>query len=326
MTVKTILWATLLIALFCACSKDNDTKSESQHLRIKQIISNEDGTTSKTTFSYEDNKITTINFYAQDENEEWISTGYKNKITYTDNEITTNYYYYSNNDWQSEAKLVYKLSNNQIIKEYYYELSGSTWINYEAYEYAYSGSQLTHWKYSAYNDGSLKNYYKGEFTYEDSYATKYFEYSFDDDTETYEPYYKEIFFYNDSKLDNYTTYYYSSTYWEKSAKYEFDYSGDKVSEMTLCLWHLLYGEWVDYIVYSYTYNENDLITYYELTKASTATYEYEYEEGTGNAEILLNNIYGSNYNMPTLKSTNSEISNPTPQYRKERKSAVTPLK
>ena len=313
MKIKNLLLAFAAILLFVTCEKDEDKDSmasKNSH-RIKQIVY--DG--GKIDFTYENENLVKSTQYKKDESDNWVED-YRMEFSYSGDIATATWGGIESGAWEIDDKTEYLIQNGLIMEEHNYDYEDGTWIEDRKWTYQYSGSNITSWQSFYYDEegGTLEQDERGEYFYQNSKVEEYKVYEHDE-SGNWSEYAKETFTYDGSNLINWINYGLDeSDNSENNYKYEYQYSGDKVSQMAYFYWNTEESQWESQNIVSFNYNSNGYLSEELLEFGDDRTYEYE--EGHGNAKLILSHPMELIYKGPTIKSADSGSRAYVPYYQR----------
>jgi hypothetical protein len=311
-----------LIAILSSCEKDEQNSSD---YRVKQIITYVEGIEDeKYVFEYTGDKLSNIAGYEKDDTSDWVEVR-KVEITYEGNKAIRISSYKQTDTWEIIGRIELTFENNQLVEETEYDYYQDVWQPFETFVYHYSGNTLISWENIDYYEQDSWISKKGEYNYENNKLTTYYEYEIDaydrDHVLLLEN--KQVYNYTGNLVSNFINYYLDvDSIWNRNFKWEYAYSGNKLSELSK-IWEdedindweaspglilrFKYNNIGNLSEYSYIYNSYDL----EIKDV------YEYESGKGNAEFFWYNQAKWIYGEPILnKSTNSNQSDYVPYYER----------
>ena len=298
--MKNYLYITAAVVFFIlSCEKDSTDDpagtAKNSH-RITQIAEYDenDSLLSRKDFTYEGEKLILIAEYDV-ENGELIETE-KTEFVY-ENESAMGIEYVYINSWDLVGEVFYKISDSTLWETEYYAFDhfDLQWKKMGRTVYNYSSGNLDSVDYYNTINNELVLVYKDEFQYSIGQVSLYLHYFKDQDGEWINDR-KTDFYYNGDLLSHYI--YMRPSYENLDSmvnysRYELAYSGNNVSEKKLSWWTWTSQDPVtfnweyipDFTTY-YTYNSNNYLIE-ESRYEGTYITKYVYEEGNGNASLIL---------------------------------------
>lgn len=302
-TAKVVLLI-MTLAFLLSCNDDNDGLNDSNsNYRISEIIELEDGIEKyKSTFSYTDEKLTLMTQSYKNGNT-WEESR-KYEVSY--NGSTVNVLNYEKDpDWELDGKREFVFNNDLMTQETYYSNSqGSLTVSYR-YKYLFNGTTFIGFEeYESYSSGNLELEYKGECVYSNNILTELNEFRMNDGE--WQLYSIEAFTYTNNKLKEIISSYrfFTGAFYEDD-KDVYTYNGDLVSAIDDYDWNSDSDTWDLDDTITFIYNDLDyLIEVNEYNDKTILTYE----EGKGNAKLLMETPENLIYQEPTFnKETKKEV-------------------
>lgn len=307
MKTTILLLATVLLTMLLSCEKDeNGTDTTKNSHRIKQIVKSEN---SKTVFTYDSEKLILKMRYEENDNGDWVEYE-KNEISYNGNTITIMGFYkseWTGGNWKLWMKDELVVENNLIIEENNDNKEENGYKSKTTYQYSNNMLIGLEGLSDKDGDGIFNLNGKEEYSYENNLIkeVKWFR---NNESDNWVLEGKYNFTHSGNKISGYIS------YWDDDydaidellpyRKSEYTYSGnllikrkwDRINTET-GNWR---NEWRDKHEYEYN-SEGYLIKCIEDEEDTVRTYEYEYEEGHGNALLIEYDPEDIVFGEPTIK-------------------------
>ena len=311
--LQSILMLLLFFVAITGCNKDDDDNGgggdnpAQTNYRLKESVSTGDEKESiKDVYSYESDNLSGIMEYTGSEGN-WAESE-KTEVSYpSDNSfemITSNY---AEGDWNPSEREVVTHQDGAWQTYLTYDYMGANWSLTEKIVYTYSSGKITKEEGFVYPGGQEQNEYKYNYTYVGDVPSAIDRYMWSN--ENWESIGKDTLTFSNGKLIS------VQTNMEIEGmpiimKSEYEYSGDKVSKITV---KMKYGEmWVDFETVVFTYDEHGNLTtmsgsgeYFEFSDTFT------YEEGNSNWALINGmpgfiNYYGMGFSK-SFQKINNEV-------------------
>jgi len=300
MKSRIILLACFMMALVCSCDEDEGLNS---HRIVRVTYTNGDYPENDyyQEFGYADNKLIRIMTYDKNDYGNWDES-FLWEISYTESTATATRYDFDNGYQDEYSKSVYQVQDGRIIEHHLYWWNDQTWENWAKWTFQYSGSDMISYDYFYAPKNVLELRGRATFTYVDNKLMEFL-YLYDDGEAGLQPSDKETFSYGDQGLSRYIDFNIDTNGgWVYSVRCDYSYSGSQLYKRTYTHWLEDNYSWdnVPYSTVNYSYDGNGYLIqkFYD----DGDKYDYEYEEGHGNAKFFYYDPAEVRFNYPTIKS------------------------
>jgi hypothetical protein len=272
--LKTLILPLLIPVLFFSCKKD-DPGTGNKHFRItSRDVYSHDTLKTASTFHYSDNKISLMRSKTFSDRNDSLKT----EVEYDgDHTITQISYFRFGGVWYKYYKYIMELSGGNVasIEDHY--LDGTHWHELSRTEYQYQGSLLINeiWYSHKYQHWSPE--IKIDYECDGNIPVTAVYYEFDDDV--WSVVYQEVASYSNGRIDSVSGSVFSDSSLYENTLYKYQYSGEQISYVEIYYYApFRYAGSVSFTYDSY----GNLVRETEKMFDEESSFEYGYEEGTGN--------------------------------------------
>lgn len=304
MKTTKLVFAFITLAFLFSCNDDNEEPNDSNtNYRISEIIELDQGIEKyKSTFTYTGEKLTLMTESYKNGNI-WEERR-KYEVSYNGSTVTV-LNYEKDPDWELDGKREFIFNNDLMTQETYYSNSQGSLIASYKYNYLYNGTTFTGYEeYESYGSGNLELEYKGECVYSNNILTELNEFQMNDGE--WQLYSIEAFTYSNNKLKEIISSYrfFTGAFYEDD-KDVYTYNGDLVSAIDDYDWDEDSDTWILDDTVTFLYNDLDYLI--EVNDYNDKTI-LNYEEGKGNAKLLMETPENLLYQEPTFnKGSKQEV-------------------
>ena len=320
--LKYIIGIAIVFSVVSSCNKDDDTEKAANNFRTRTVEYNSDINSSNVRlYKYENDKLLSSTYYREGGYYS-DAESYRNVVySYSGNTVTETYQSLVNNTWTDYAKYENTFQEGKQTENIYSRYNNLSWEPQWKDEYKYNNGKLIEFSSSNYNSGVWEYSYKYEFINGNNGVSEEVYYTYSSVLNSWQKNWKSDFEYIDGKISSIISYDYDSynATWETEENYKdlYIYSGDNLSSKDYYLKETnTSGQlvWTKYYSVNYSYNENNLLSKWEVERKGyydsegnyidqfyTYSYSYTYEKGSGNLKELYyspTTLYV--YNTPTI--------------------------
>ncbi len=308
---KLVLFPLICLVAFLAgsCKKDDESQGTAKNShRIKERLYTSSSSVSKTVYTYTGEKITqSLDYYGYKSSlENWIETG-KSEYVYENNKVTQTRFTYSGGSWVPMYQYMKTFSNSKLIEQSSNKFVNNEWVPEYRLTYQYSGGKLVQEEfYYTDNNGGLILEERIEYTYANNKCVEFLVYS-NYTSGSLELNSKATLSYSGDKLSEIVWYsnYYGT--WEKINKNVYTYADNLLNNVKNYNWDNYNSTWATEANTSefFEYDANGYLTKETNTYSYSSTYvfEYTYEAGNGNGQMLFSYPMYDIYGYPVIRKS-----------------------